>query len=77
MTESSLIIVRIIIASDNEVEIIKTYFIFNFFLLRKSFRLRNNVEEFCAPGQDTDDNIIRRMRTARWMIKDTNRLRNT
>jgi hypothetical protein len=30
------------------------------------------VENFCRPGQNTDDNITRRMRIARWIYEATN-----
>jgi len=30
------------------------------------------VEKYCTAGQVTDDNIIRRMRTACWITKATN-----
>jgi hypothetical protein len=71
MTKSHLIIVRIRNTSDNDVEKVKTHILFsiNTFL--------NNVEKFCAAGQVTDDNIMWRMRTTRWMTKATNRLGNT
>ena len=38
----------------------------------KSFRLWDNVENFCRAGQDKDDNIIGRMRISRWVSKATN-----
>ena len=31
----------------------------------------DNVEKCCTAGQATDDNIIRRMRFARWITKAT------
>ena len=45
------------------VEKIKTRFIYDN-VFRKSCRLWNNVGKYCTAGQDTDDNIIRRMRFA-------------
>jgi len=41
----------------------------NFF--RKCLLL-NNVEEYFTAGETTDDNIMRRMRLAFWVIKATN-----
>ena len=38
----------------------------------ESCHLRDNVEEYGKSGQATDDNIIRRMRFACRMIKNTN-----
>jgi len=38
----------------------------------KSCRLRDNVGEYGTVRQVTDDNIIRRMRFACWIIKTTN-----
>ena len=43
----------------NVVEKIKTHFMFNFSII--SCRLWDNVEKYGGPGQNTDDNIIRRM----------------
>jgi hypothetical protein len=49
-----------------------TQFMFNnFFFRRKSCHLWDNVEEYGTAGQATDDNIIRRMRTACWITKAT------
>jgi hypothetical protein len=55
----------------NFVEKIKTHILCSvtFFL---SYRLLDNVEKYCRAGQGTDDSIIRRMRTAWWVTKDTN-----
>ena len=38
---------------------------------RKSCRLWDNVEKYDTAGQTTDNNIIRRMRTACWITKAT------
>jgi len=38
-------------------EKIKTLFMFNYFLSRKSFRLWDNMKEYCTAGQATDDNM--------------------
>ena len=43
-----------------------------FFFLRKSYLLLNNVEEYCTAGQARDDSITRRMRIACWIPKDIN-----
>jgi hypothetical protein len=43
----------------------------SFFFLRKSCRLKDNVEKYGRAGQATDDNIIRRMRIAYWLPKPT------
>jgi hypothetical protein len=43
---------------------------FSIFFL-KSCRLWDNVEKYGIAGQVTDDNIIRRMRFACWIIKAT------
>jgi hypothetical protein len=53
------------------VEKIKTHFMFNNFLFRKSCRLWENVEKYGTARQATDDNIIRRMRFACWITKAT------
>jgi len=35
-----------------------THFVFsNFFFFRKSRRLWDNVQKYCVPGQDTDDDM--------------------
>jgi hypothetical protein len=47
-----------------------TYFIFNN-LFWKSYRFRDNVEEYGTARQATDANIIRRMRFAWWVTKAT------
>ena len=39
---------------------------------RKSCRLWNNVERYDTAGQDTDDNVILRMRFACWITMATN-----
>ena len=39
---------------------------------RKSCLLWDKVEKYSREGQSTDDNIIRRMRTACWITKVTN-----
>ena len=44
----------------------------NNFFVRKSCRLWDNVAQYCRAGQATDDNIIRLMPIARWIIKATN-----
>jgi hypothetical protein len=46
---------------------------FNFqkLFFRKSCRWRDNVEKYGTAGQATDSNIIRRMRFACWINKDT------
>jgi hypothetical protein len=41
--------------------------------LRKSCRLRDNVEKYCTAGQTTDDNIIGCMLFVSWIIKATDR----
>jgi hypothetical protein len=38
---------------------------------RKSFRLWDNVQNYCRTGKSTDDNIIRRMSSAWWISKAT------
>jgi hypothetical protein len=50
-----LLIIRNI--SDKIIEKIKTHFNINNFLLRKSFRLWDNVETYCREGQSKDDTI--------------------
>jgi hypothetical protein len=48
-----------------------THFVIkNFF--RKSCPLGDNVEKYDTARQATDDNILRRMRTACWITKATN-----
>jgi hypothetical protein len=54
------------------VEKIKTYFVFNRFFFLLFFLLWDNVGKFCTARQPTDDNRIRRMRFACWIIKATN-----
>jgi len=49
-----------------------THFMFNNFFSRKLCCLWDNVGRYYRAGQATDDNIIRRMRTACWIIKATN-----
>jgi len=44
---------------------------FYWFSIRKSSRLRDNVEKFGRARQDTDDNIVRRMRVASCITKAT------
>jgi len=39
------------------VEKIKTYFVFSNYFLRKSYRLWDNVENYCRAGQATDGNM--------------------
>ena len=47
---------------------IKTYFMFNnFFFLRKSCRLWDNVEKYSTAREATDDSVVRRMRCACWI----------
>ena len=41
----------------------------NFFL--QSYNLWDNAEKVCIHGEDTDENIIWRMRIACWITKDT------
>jgi hypothetical protein len=53
-------------------EKIKTHFVFNNIFFQKSYRLWDNVAQYCRAGQATDDNTIRRMPIARWIIKATN-----
>jgi hypothetical protein len=71
MTISRWILPRIRNVSDRHCrENQNTHFIFgNFFF--KSCRLWDNVEKYGTARQDTDDNIIRRMRLACWITKDT------
>jgi hypothetical protein len=47
------------------------YFMFNNFFFRKSCRVWNNVAKHGTARQDTDYNIIRRMRFTCWIIKAT------
>jgi hypothetical protein len=47
----------------------KFYVPYTFF--RKSCRLWDNAEKYCRAGQDTDDNMIPRMRFACWINKVT------
>jgi len=56
----------------NFVEKIKTHILCSMTFSWKSFRLWDNVENFCRAGQDTYDNIIGRMRISRWVPKATN-----
>jgi len=42
-----------------------------FFLLRKSYRLWDNVKKFGTAGQATDEYVTRRMRVACWIPKAT------
>ena len=44
---------------------------FTFFSFRKSCGLLDNVEKYCRARQATDDDVIRRMRIACWITKDT------
>jgi len=53
------------------VEEIKTQFVCVFFFFRNSCRLWDNVGKYGTAGQATDDNIIRRVRFACWVIKAT------
>jgi len=39
-------------------EKIKTRCMFNYFLFRKSFRLRDNMKEYCTAGQATNDKMV-------------------
>ena len=49
-----------------------THFMFCNFFFRKSCSLLDNVgKKNCRAGQATDDDIIRRMRIACWITKDT------
>jgi len=41
---------------------------------RKSFRLWDNVEKYCRDGQNTEDNILKHLRTVSWIPKATNPL---
>jgi hypothetical protein len=43
----------------------------DFFFVRKSCRLWDNVEKFDRPGLATGDKAIRRMRFAQWITKTT------
>ena len=54
------------------VEQIKTHILCSVTFCRKSHRLWDNVGKYGRAGQATDDNIIRRMRIACWLIKATN-----
>jgi hypothetical protein len=54
------------------VDKIKTHILSSIIFFRKSCRLWDNVEKYGIVGQATHDNIIRRMRTARWIPKATN-----
>ena len=49
-----------------------TYFRLNDFFFRKSRREWDNVEKHGTAGQATDDNVIRCMRIAYWILKATN-----
>ena len=49
-----------------------THLIFNNFFFRKSYRLRDNVENCGKAKQATYDNIIRRMRISCWINKAIN-----
>jgi hypothetical protein len=72
MTISRCILLRMRYVSDKGCrENQNTHFMFNNFFFRKSFRLWDNVEEYCIARQATDDNIIRRMRFACWITKAT------
>jgi len=53
------------------VEKIKTHIYIQFFF-RKSCRLREKVEKYCTDRQDTDKNVIWRLRIACWIPKATN-----
>ena len=58
-------------AADKIVDKIKTHILrWKMFFSRKSCRLWDNVEKFDRTGEATDD-LIRRMRLACWIIKDT------
>jgi hypothetical protein len=56
----------------NFVKKIKTHILCSMTFSWKSFRLWDNVENFCRAGQDTYDNIIGRMRISNWVPKATN-----
>ena len=50
-----------------------THFISNN-VFPKLYRLWDNVEKYCTPGQVTDDNIVRRMRIVCWIPKAEHKL---
>jgi hypothetical protein len=52
-------------------EKIKTHILFSATLSRKSCRIWDNVEKHGVAKQDTDENIICRMRFERWVNKAT------
>jgi hypothetical protein len=52
------------------VEEIKTHFLSSKFF-GKSYRLYDNEVKLCRAGQATDDNTMRRMRFACWIVKTT------
>jgi len=53
------------------VEKIETHILCSGNCLRKSRRLRENVDKYCRAGQATDDNIIRCKHIAYWITKAT------
>ena len=53
------------------VEKIKTYILCSTAFVRKSCRLWDNVKKYGRAGEATHDNVIRRMRFARWITKAT------
>ena len=48
-----------------------THFMFNNFFPWKLRRLWHNVVKYCTPGENTDDDIVRRVRFACWINKAT------
>jgi hypothetical protein len=54
------------------VERIKTHILCSITFFRKSFRLGDNAEKYGTHKQAKDDNIIWRMRFARWVTNATN-----
>jgi hypothetical protein len=72
MTLSRWILLKMRNVYDESVEILKIHILcsINFFF-RKSCRLWDNVEKYGRVGQATDDNIMRRVRTACWITKVT------
>jgi hypothetical protein len=68
MVISRLIFLRMRNVSDRSCTENKEHILYSITFFRKSCRLWDKVEKFGRAGQGTDDNIIRRMRFAGWII---------
>jgi hypothetical protein len=69
ISRSILLIIRIFQA--RVVQIIKRHILCSVMFIRKSYLLQDNVEKYGTARQATDDNIIRCVRFACWIIKAT------